>query len=83
MFSNYDYPTTILKYEMENDNWPPIIRIRHDSPNVGLTSSIEAAASEAQPKMPRVNTGWSFHVSSSHLTIFMRVLAPMPDLPVL
>jgi hypothetical protein len=48
VFSHHDYDTTISKYAMEGDNWPPIIRIQHDSPNVGITSSIEVAASEAQ-----------------------------------
>ena len=57
---------------MENDNWPPIICVRNDSSNVKLISAIEAATSEARPGMPRVNvdTGWSFRVSSSDLTIF-------------
>src|SRR6266699_5307320 len=32
VFSHHDYDTTISKYAMENDNWPPIIPIRHDSP---------------------------------------------------
>jgi hypothetical protein len=47
VFSHHDYDTTSSKYTMEKDNWSPIIPIRHDSPNVGVTSSIEAAASEA------------------------------------
>jgi hypothetical protein len=31
VFSHHDYDTTISNYAMENDNWPPIIPIRHDS----------------------------------------------------
>jgi hypothetical protein len=29
VFSHHDYDTTISQYAMENDNCPPIIRIRH------------------------------------------------------
>jgi hypothetical protein len=36
VFSHHDYDTTISKYAMEDDNWPPIIRIRRDSPMLTL-----------------------------------------------
>jgi hypothetical protein len=49
VFSHHDYDTTISQYAMENDNWPPIIRIRHIASMLELHASIEAAASEAQP----------------------------------